>query len=296
MQFANILEVSPMYLMGYSEETESELSITFKKELGNKLRTARINSGFTQQEAAEITGIKYKTISDYENGKSRPDVEKLSLLCMAYNISADYFINVNLKNRKESSFSQNELSLLSNYCALDIYGQKTVRYVIESEQYRMKEQKKNMFMKEKQASYLCSPVERNYPEGIYALEDFKDEENRVSMPVYDFGVSAGTGVFLDNPCYEVISMPEDRLSRKANFALWVIGDSMEPRFHDGDLVLVKIQPSVEPGEIGIFVLNGEGYIKKFGGDKLISLNPVYEPIIITEDDALYCKGKVIGNA
>ena len=64
----------------------------------------------------------------------------------------------------------------------------------------------------------------------------------------------------------------------------------------GDLVLVKIQPSVEPGEIGIFVLNGVGYIKKFGGDKLISLNPVYEPIIITEDDALYCKGKVIGNA
>ena len=53
---------------------------------------------------------------------------------------------------------------------------------------------------------------------------------------------------------------------------------------------------MEPGEIGIFVLNGEGYIKKWGGDKLVSLNPVYEPIIITEDDALYCKGKVIGNA
>ncbi len=40
------------------------------------------------------------------------------------------------------------------------------------------------------------------------------KKNRVSMPVYDFGVSAGTGVFLDNPCYEVISIPEDKLSRK----------------------------------------------------------------------------------
>lgn len=271
-------------------------------ELGDKLRKVRIAKGLSQQDAAVITGIKYKTINDYENGKSRPDVEKLALLCEAYNTSADYFINVNiLSNTLQNTLNDLELEHIKKYRLLDEYGKTTVDWILGNELHRTEEQKKerqkNMFVKEKQASYLCGPAERTYPKGIYQIDDFKnDEENRISMPVYDIGVSAGTGVFLDTPCYEVISMPEDRLSRKANFALWVTGDSMEPRFHDGDLVLVKIQPSVEIGEIGIFVLNGEGYIKKFGGDKLISLNPVYAPIIITEDDALWCKGKVIGNA
>ena len=262
----------------------------------DRLKEQREHIGMSRAELAEILGVTQAAIGNYENGVSTPKADILFKVFDALKCDANYLFQDEMNDlSKPFTFTVKEKEHIKKYRTLDEYGKDTVEAILERELYRTKEQKKNMFVKEKQAFYLCNPVERNYPEGIYALEEFKDEEGRISMPLYDIGASAGTGVFLDNPCYEVISMPEDRLSRKANFALWVSGDSMEPRFHDGDLVLVKIQPSVEPGEIGIFVLNGEGYIKKFGGDKLISLNPIYEPIIIAEDDALYCKGKVIGN-
>lgn len=269
----------------------------------DRLREARIVNGLTQKQLAQELGIAGTTVTGYEKGNSEPNVNTIGKIMEVLHVDANFLWQdeMNANGGFPLNLQYEELEHIKKYRLLDEYGKIAVNLVLGNELQRTKEQKKerqkNMFVREQQASYLCSPAERTYPKGIYQIDDFKnDEENRISMPVYDIGVSAGTGVFLDTPCYEVISMPEDRLSRKANFALWVTGDSMEPRFHDGDLVLVKIQPSVEIGEIGIFVLNGEGYIKKFGGDKLISLNPVYEPIIITEDDALYCKGKVIGNA
>lgn len=190
-------------------------------ELGDKLRKVRIAKGLSQQDTAAITGIKYKTINDYENGKSRPDVEKLALLCEAYNTSADYFINVNIfSNTSQNTLNDLELEHIKKYRTLDEYGKDVVETILEKELYRTKEQKKNMFVKEKQASYLCSPAERTYPEGIYQIDDFKnEEENRISMPVYDIGVSAGTGVFLDTPCYEVISVPEDLGIPKSQFCI-----------------------------------------------------------------------------
>lgn len=69
---------------------------------------------------------------------------------------------------------------------------------------------------------------------------------------------------------------------------------MEPRFHDGDIVLVETQPSVKVGEIGIFIYEGEAYIKEFGGDRLISLNSKYSDKQITDFSSFYCKGLVIG--
>ena len=60
------------------------------------------------------------------------------------------------------------------------------------------------------------------------------------------------------------------------FGVRISGDSMEPEFHDGQIAWVLQQESVANGEIGIFALNGEAYIKKLQNDKdgifLISLN------------------------
>lgn len=254
------------------------------------------------REFAQVVDVPYTTIlTALSKGFGGTAVEKVIKICSALNINLmDYsFELTGVHKDNHLTFTSEEMRHIEKYRQIKPHEKEMVDTVLNiayKEHERLEKIKADRVM-EQQASYLCSPAERNYPEGIYQIDDFKnEEEGRISVPVYDFGVSAGTGVFLDNPCYEVISMPEDALSRKANFALWVTGDSMEPRFHDGDLVLVKIQPSVDIGEIGIFVLNGEGYIKKWGGNKLISLNPVYEPIMLTEDDALYCKGKVIGNA
>ena len=69
---------------------------------------------------------------------------------------------------------------------------------------------------------------------------------------------------------------------------------MEPLYNDGDILLVKAQEVVEIGEIGIFIINNESFVKKAGEDRLISINPEYDDIIIHESDRLRCVGKVIG--
>ena len=84
------------------------------------------------------------------------------------------------------------------------------------------------------------------------------------------------------------------------FGVRISGDSMEPEFHDGQIAWVLQQESVANGEIGIFALNGEAYIKKLQNDKdgifLISLNEKYAPIKVSENDRLDIFGKVLGKS
>jgi SOS-response transcriptional repressor LexA len=68
---------------------------------------------------------------------------------------------------------------------------------------------------------------------------------------------------------------------------------MEPMFHDGDELYVRKQPSVEIGEIGIFIKNGEGFVKEAGEGRLISLNPEFDDIY-TNGEPIVCFGKVLG--
>lgn len=74
--------------------------------------------------------------------------------------------------------------------------------------------------------------------------------------------------------------------------------NMEPQFINGQIVWVKQQNYLEDGEIGIFFLDGSGYIKKLqdnkDGHNLISLNKAYKPIPIVEDSNFMIFGKVIG--
>lgn len=114
--------------------------------------------------------------------------------------------------------------------------------------------------------------------------------------LYDVSVSAGSGDFLDSDCYTVVEVPEDK-AKRADFAVNVSGDSMEPLFHDHDMVFVHRQEELEDGEIGIFSLNDMAYIKKWKDSKdgtfLISLNPKYQPIPVhPEQDSFCIFGKV----
>ena len=128
-----------------------------------------------------------------------------------------------------------------------------------------------------------------------ALErPFEESQNTIFIEQYLLPVSAGTGVYLDNCDREMIEVEENELTLEANFALRVSGDSMEPDYQDGDVLLVRSQPRVEVGEIGIFILDGEGYVKEFGGDCLISHNEKYENIKLKEYSEIYCRGLVLG--
>ena len=118
---------------------------------------------------------------------------------------------------------------------------------------------------------------------------------RRSISLYDLPVSAGIGELLsDSTHVEDISIPDDPRTAEADYALRISGDSMEPKYRSGDILLVQNAETVEEGELGIFVLDGAGYFKKYGGDCLISLNPKYAPIPLRDFADAACFGRVIG--
>ena len=129
------------------------------------------------------------------------------------------------------------------------------------------------------------------------LYDLADEKRRKPelIPMYyvDDRVSAGFGASLsDYEHGQTVYVPATAASRRADFILKVSGDSMEPKFHDNDYVLVRSCQSIDIGEIGIFETGSEGYIKKLGKNALISLNKKYPSIPITEETV--CFGLVLG--
>ncbi len=118
---------------------------------------------------------------------------------------------------------------------------------------------------------------------------------RRSIGLYDMPVSAGVGEFLaDSTRIEDIVIPDDPRTAEADYALRINGDSMEPKYHSGDILLIQSADTVEEGELGIFVLDGSGYFKKYGGDHLISLNSKYPPIRLKDFEDVSCCGRVVG--
>ena len=111
------------------------------------------------------------------------------------------------------------------------------------------------------------------------------------MPVSDLPVSAGTGAFLDEGNFEMVSFPESSIPDGAEFGVRISGDSMEPAYHDGDILIVS-DALPDPGDVGVFVMDGMGYVKVCGRGELLSLNPAYPPIPMTE--SIRPCGKVIG--
>lgn len=116
------------------------------------------------------------------------------------------------------------------------------------------------------------------------------------LPLYSIAVSAGTGQFLDSEDYEMTEVGPE-VSENANFGVRIAGDSMEPRFHDGQTVWVSQQHTLMTGEIGIFLYDGCAYLKQLVARDdhlaLHSLNPAYPDINISPELPLRVLGKVL---
>ena len=129
---------------------------------------------------------------------------------------------------------------------------------------------------------------------------YSDEEPAAGrvLPLYDLAVSAGTGQFLDSE--GSVPIDAENAPQRADFALRVAGDSMEPVIADGAVLWVRRCAELAPGRIGIFVLNGQAYCKRLRrgarGAELVSENPAYAPISPREGDSLRVLGEVIGAA
>lgn len=131
-------------------------------------------------------------------------------------------------------------------------------------------------------------------------DEFRElpEIHRVrTVPVYLQPASAGTGQWLDDDLAEEMEV-DDSVPTKAEFGVRLAGDSMSPRFADGQIVWARRSERAENGEIILCVLNNQGYCKKLQYDEngifLVSLNPAYTPIAIQESDEFHIAGIVVG--
>ena len=102
--------------------------------------------------------------------------------------------------------------------------------------------------------------------------------------------SAGKGTYLGPEVFQTVYVLDNDMTRHTAFAVPVAGDSMEPKYHDGDILLIANEP-LEVGDIGLFTMDGCGYVKKLGNNELISLNHKYEALPM--NDSIRCNGKVI---
>lgn len=211
----------------------------------------------TVDELVQRSGLPKGTVSKLTAGSNRnPTLSTVETICRALGCSLDEAIG--LSAPRKPAFSEEELDLLRKYRALDRYGQSAIDAVLDIEYDR------------------CRPTVRF-----------------ITRPYYEAAVSAGFGNPLDLPSGEEIELEDTPEHRRGDFVVKVSGDSMQPDFSDGDKVLVRRQDTVEIGEIGIFVLNGESFIKKLGVNELISLNPHYPPKTYTSTDSIQCCGRVL---
>ena len=150
--------------------------------------------------------------------------------------------------------------------------------------------------------------------GEYDRKNSELDTDVVDLKLYLQTASAGSGQFLDDDSHQTISIPRSVVPAGTEFVVRISGDSMEPAFYDKQLAFVKRTVELRPGDLGIFLLDGDGYIKKYEDEMpeeaemedylyssgnvqkkpvLISLNPKYSPIHISQFNEFQIVGKVL---
>lgn len=66
-----------------------------------RLKEARKDTGFTQEETAKETGIPRSTLANYEAGRTEPDIENLCKLIDFYQINADWILGTGKRNKQK---------------------------------------------------------------------------------------------------------------------------------------------------------------------------------------------------
>lgn len=235
------------------------------------MRELRDKANMTADEVSKCLkekgfSIAGKTLSGYETGIRMLNADVFMALMEIYkcqNPLSDFsFVEVDY-----SIPTDDEWEMIEKYRKLDDFGQETVNIVLDRETQRR---------------------ELNQPKPV------EREKTVPSRIINYFGrlASAGTGqVMFDMPPADEMEIPNIPEYKKVGYAIGVNGDSMEPKFSDGDILLVEVTSVIDVGEIGIFNVNGECFVKKRGKTELISLNPKRKSIPLNEESR--CMGKVI---
>lgn len=255
----------------------------------DRIKTIKSEKKITNDMLSEMTGIPLGTLSKILAGISdSPKLSNIVAICDALDCSLDYILTGIPENTNNYTLEESEMTLIENYRKLDKHGRELVSLVINKEAERATDSSADMRTRSSRAQGRGAV--------ILSRESMKQAAGlgKRKISLFDLPVSAGTGVFLTDTESVTISIPSTAQTESADFALRIKGNSMEPKYKDGDILLVEECDSVEYGELGIFILDGDGYFKKYEGDRLVSLNPDYAPILLKNFEEISCCGKVVG--
>ena len=229
-----------------------------------KIKSIKHAKRITNEDLSARSGIPLGTVNKLLSGSvAEPKLSTVLSMCSVLGCKLSDLIG-------ESDTASSD-SIMNKFNALDAHGKELVSLIIEKEYERCVPAPKQ--------AVITRPV---------------SSRRAIVLHLFDLPVSAGTGVYLDGESSENIEIEYSEKTRDADFALRISGNSMMPKYSDGDVILVNSKVSPEIGELGVFVCDGQGYFKKFGGDRLISLNPDYEDMLLSSFSDVSCRGSVIG--
>ena len=242
--------------------------------------------GSTQKELANATKIPYSTLNSWL-GKDRDIPAQYVIdICVFLQCSLEYLLCGDVSSfytKLLEGLDAETSELITIYNKLDSQG----KIVLRAAAY-------NTMNRFKNTNFV---IEKGNVSLIPLLKEIEPELSMRGLCLYDLPASAGTGVFLDSDHYEIVSYPASMIPLDTTFGVRISGDSMIPMIRDGDIALIKRQPMVEDGEIGVFVVNGDSYCKQYSlhGKRpfLLSLNEAYPPIPVTQNDEVRVIGKVL---
>ena len=67
--------------------------------VGEKIKTLRAEYNMKQSELAQMLGVARTAVSNWEKGLNKPNVDLISNMCYIFNVSPDYFFDVNLDKK-----------------------------------------------------------------------------------------------------------------------------------------------------------------------------------------------------
>lgn len=241
-----------------------------------------------QKDLAEYVGISTSAISDWKKKNTNPSAENLSAIADFLSVSLKFLLTGE-DGIENIQIPDDIKELISYYNTLDEYSKGKVvgkaEALAELAAERAAQEADNT---SKQAISSTKLASASLPK--------PNEVEKHEIIYYPYPASAGTGLFLDETKAKKKYIKPTPEALNADFAIPISGDSMEPYYSSGDIVLIESCPNVPMGKVGIFVLDGEVYIKEYGGDRLISYHEKYPPIMLKAFESAICLGRVLGKA
>lgn len=145
--------------------------------------------------------------------------------------------------------------------------------------------------KDQALSYVRNLIQKEQCKNVVSMS-----EKLYEYHVYE-KMSAGIGSSICNDQnYDTVYFDEELAH---DFASWVSGDSMEPKYHNGSVALIRETGFDYDGAVYAVVCNNQTYIKRVyreeEGLRLVSINPRYDDIFISYDEDPRVVGVIVGN-